>query len=159
MKEGMTMNMQARPHLPPMSGEQRSLLRRAVATHPGWKGYREARSLSMDKLTNGALWDAAFDLGIDAVTVINGPIQHKPRPFSQAICLKLFERLMKVRPNLTNKEARLCTDIFQTIREKQEGQATVKQFELIDRIVTHAEANASVEPYKPTEPVPSVPAI
>jgi hypothetical protein len=138
------MNMQARPPLMPMSGEQRSKLRRTIVEAYGWKAYRETNSLSMDKITTQQLWDAAYALGIDAVAIISPESMemnaqeehHKPRPFS-----KLQVEVLKNRFNialLSAKEIRLCEAIFATI-EKQDGRATVKQFETIDRIVTKAE--------------------
>jgi hypothetical protein len=138
------MNMQARPPLMPMSGEQRSKLRRAVVQSPLWKAYRDINSLSMDKITTQELWDAAYAIGLDAVSIISPESMamnaqeehHKPRPFN-----KLQVEVLRSRFNialLSTKEIRLCEAIFATI-EKQDGRATVKQFETIDRIVTKAE--------------------
>jgi hypothetical protein len=134
------MNDYVKPPLPPMSGDQRSLLRRAVATHPSWKSYRERNDLSMDKMNNLVLWDAAHALGIDAVTVIQGQREQKPRPFDSVACNKLADRFWAVRyDGMSEKEQTLCVDILATIFGKQHGHATVKQFELVDRIVSKAE--------------------
>jgi hypothetical protein len=40
---------------------------------------------------------------------------------------------------MSEKEQTLCIDILKTIFTKQDGRATMKQFELVDRIVTKAE--------------------
>jgi hypothetical protein len=135
------MNATVKPPLPPMSGDQRSLLRRAVATNPGWKEYREQMNVSMDKMNNEMLWQAAHHLGIDAMTVINGQREHKPRPFDRESCDKLRNRFWAVPDDerMSEKEQTLCIDILKTILTKQDGRATVKQFELVDRIVTKAE--------------------
>jgi hypothetical protein len=134
------MNDHVKPPLPPMSGDQRSLLRRAVATSPGWKSYRERNALSMDKMSNETLWNAAHELGIDAVTVINGEREHKPRPFDREACQKLRDRFWAVPVGaISAKEETLCTNVLRTIFDKQDGRATVKQYELVDRIVTKAE--------------------
>src|SRR4051812_22132997 len=128
------MNMQARPPLMPMSGEQRSALRRAVVQSPHWKGYRDMHDLSMDKITTQQLWDAAYNLGIDAVAIISPDMamntqeeHHKPRPFDAESVGRLRARRMAV--NLFGKDESLCNAIFKTIQEKQDGRATVKQFE------------------------------
>jgi hypothetical protein len=134
------MNATVKPPLPPMSGDQRSLLRRAVATNPGWKEYREQMNVSMDKMNNEMLWHAAHHLGIDAVTVINGQREHKPRPFDRESCDKLRDRYYAAPVcAMSEKEQTLCIDILKTIFTKQDGRATMKQFELVDRIVTKAE--------------------
>jgi cobaltochelatase CobS len=142
------MNMQVRPPLMPMSGEQRSALRRAVVQSPEWKVYRDDNDLSMDKITTQELWDAAYALGLDAVTIISPEgmavnaqeEHHKPRPFDAESVEKLRERYRALSTNqISDKDAVLCNAIFITIRQKQDGRATVKQFETIDRIVTRAE--------------------
>jgi hypothetical protein len=141
------MNMQARPPLMPMSGEQRSALRRAVVQSPDWKGYRDMHDLSMDKITTQELWDAAYDLGLDAVTIIspdgmamNAQGEHyKPRPYNKDQVDTLGLRFMDIRKTMAVKEQNLCADIFRTIQEKQDGRATVKQYDTIDRIITRAE--------------------
>jgi hypothetical protein len=139
------MNMQARPPLMPMSGEQRSALRRAVVQSSEWKHYRDTRCLNMDKITTQELWDAAYDLGLDAVSIISPEgmavnsqeEHHKPRPFDAESVDNLRKRRMAV--NLFGKDESLCAGIFATIQLKQEGRATVKQFETLDRIITRAE--------------------
>jgi hypothetical protein len=142
------MNMQARPPLMPMSGEQRSALRRAVVQCSDWKHYRDTRCLSMDKITTQELWDAAYDLGLDAVSIISPEAMamnaqddhHKPRPFDSESVGTLRERYCFLRTNqLSDKDATFCNAIFKTIQEKQDGRATVKQFETLDRIITRAE--------------------
>jgi hypothetical protein len=141
------MNMQARPPLMPMSGEQRSALRRAVVQSSEWKHYRDTRCLSMDKITTQELWDAAYNLGLDAVSVISPDgmamnaqeEHHKPRPFDAFRVNELRNRFEGAHKGLNSKEFNLCGDIFSTITNKQDGRATVKQYETIDRIVTRAE--------------------
>jgi hypothetical protein len=139
------MNMQARPPLMPMSGEQRSALRRAVVQSWEWKHYRDTRCLSMDKITTQELWDAAYDLGLDAVSIISPEgmamnaqeEHHRPRPFDAASVGHLRARYLQT-PVLSHKDTNLCTAIFATILNKQNGRATVKQFETINRIITQA---------------------
>jgi hypothetical protein len=114
---------------------------------PYWKGYRDMHDLSMDKITTQELWDAAYTLGLDAVTIISPDgmamnaqeEHHKPRPFDAQSVGNLRERYLDLPAALSQKDAGLCEAIFKTIRDKQDGRATVKQFETIDRIVTKAE--------------------
>jgi hypothetical protein len=138
---------------PSMNAEQRSRLRRAVGTHVGWKLYRENHGVpSMDKITTQELWQAAVALSIDPYAAMNDENmnrEHKPRPFDREACNKLSNRFWKARyDSMPEKEQTLCVDILATIFDKQEGRATVRQYELVDRIVTRAEeaANASQKP-------------
>jgi hypothetical protein len=143
---------------PSMNAEQRSRLRRAVGTHVGWKLYRENHGVpSMDKITTQELWSAALGLGIDPYAAMNNENmsrEHKPRPFDKQTVNYLYGRFASIRAALPVKEMQLCSDIFVTIFNKQDYQATVRQYELVDRIVTKAEeaANAS---QKPTGTLPS----
>jgi hypothetical protein len=128
----------------PMSAEQRSLLRRAVCEHHGWKAYRGNHGFSMDQLNNQKLWTAAIDLGLNPVTIINSQSEHhKPRPFDKEAVDKLERRLTACYLNMAAKEHVLCFAILDTIRDKQGGRATVKQFAKLDQIITKAEAESS----------------
>jgi hypothetical protein len=132
------------PFVPPMNAEQRSRLRRAVGTNPGWKLYRENHGApSMDKITTQQLWEAALGLGLnpyDAMNDENMNREHKPRPFDREACQKLCDRFWNV--VMSEKEQTLCIDIINTIFDKQDGRATIRQYELVDRIVTKAEEAA-----------------
>lgn len=128
--------------VPPMSAEVRSVLRKAVAGNPGWTGYRLTRldGLTMDKLSNQQLWDAAIGLGLDPNAIIAAPVPHKPRPFNEESVLKLWRRFNSVMTYFSHKNQQLCGDIFRTIQEKQEDRATVRQYELLDKLISAAEA-------------------
>jgi hypothetical protein len=154
------MNVHATPftptNAPPMNAEQRSRLRRAVGTHVGWKLYRENHSVpSMDKITTQQLWEAALGLGINPNAAMNDENmnrEHKPRPFDREACQKLRDRFW-IAPSgapsgMSAKDETLCINILNTIFQKQDGRATIRQYELVDRIVTKAEhaANASHKP-------------
>src|SRR3954447_6932995 len=131
--------------VPPMSAEVRSVLRKAVAGNPGWTGYRLTRldGLTMDKLSNQQLWDAAMGLGLDPNAIIAAPIPHKPRPFDRESVNKLWQRFNSAMTHMSHKETQLCGDIFRTIQEKQDGCATVRQYELLDKLISAAEAVAA----------------
>jgi hypothetical protein len=157
------MNVHVTPFIqtnaPSMNAEQRSRLRRAVGTHVGWKLYRENHGVpSMDKITTQELWQAAVALSIDPYAAMNDENmnrEHKPRPFDRDACRKLHDRFWATKNEyMPEKEQTLCLDIFRTIFTKQDDRATVRQYELVDRIVTKAE-EAAGSPQKPTGTLPS----
>jgi hypothetical protein len=161
------------PFVPPMNAEQRSRLRRAVGTNPGWKLYRENHGVpSMDKITTQQLWEAALGLGLnpyDAMNDENMNREHKPRPFDADTVWRLRVRFDTARSHMAHKEALLCSDIFDTIALKQDGRATIRQYDIVDRIVTNTEAAAAQASHKPAgtfpgngaaiEPQPAPPAV
>lgn len=150
-----------------LGAEGRIALRKAVAAHDGWSDYRAARHLpDTGNLAAPDLIDAALALGIDIAAVTgrtptagtNEP--HKPRVHGPDVIRALADRLEPVAGYLSARSIKLCREILETIRTKQDGRATVKQFDCILRAVEKGEAKMNQLlgiATAPTAPAPVAP--
>ncbi len=145
-----------------LSAEQRAKLRKAISSHDGWNDYRRAHGLTMDAMSTEQLFAAADSLGIDvaivaAVEAYNGP---KPRPYGKEQVTDLFNRFAGCCNHMSQRDAELCNDVFNTILNRQNSEATEGQWDCILTRVVRAELAKEADQQPPRdEPKPATPFI
>lgn len=124
-----------------LSAEQRAKLRKAISSHDGWNDYRRQHGLTMDAMSTEQLFSAADALGVDVAIVAaaeahSGP---KPRPYGKEQVTELFNRYAACSLHMTERDRKLCDDVFNTVLNKQNSEATEGQWDCILTRVVRAE--------------------
>lgn len=145
-----------------LSAEQRAKLRKAISGHDGWNDYRRAHGLTMDAMSTEQLFSAADALGVDvaivdAVEPHNGP---KPRPYGKEQVAELFTRYVGCSLHMSDRDRKLCDDVFETVLNRQNSEATDGQWDCILTRVVRAELAKEADQQPPRdEPKPATPFI
>ena len=129
-----------------LSAQHRVLLRKALTSHPRWEDYKKATGNGIATMGKDDLLAAAKALDIDVKTLTSTETESnamKERTRSADTVAKLEDRFNVIYNQLTAKEVMLCRDIFTTIKTKQDGAATDRQFTTISNIVARAESGNS----------------
>jgi len=151
---------------PKLSAEARGALRKAITGHEGWSGYRALHGVSIDQLTNEGLHAAASSLSIDVAAIVDqadaSDDNHKPRPHGRDEVNALADRLSQLNKQgfISDKDGAFSHAILKTIREKQDGAATVKQFRVLEKIAVRSgsksdKAGSASEAPTTTAPAPT----
>lgn len=140
-----------------LSAEQRAKLRKAISSHDGWNDYRRAHGLTMDAMSAEQLFAAADSLGIDvaivaAVEAHNGP---KPRPYGKEQVADLFNRYAACSLHMSERDRKLCDDVFSTILDRQNSEATEGQWDRLLTRVVRAEIDRQNPPPANEKPAPT----
>jgi cobaltochelatase CobS len=118
--------------------KQKSAFRAAITSHYSWTGYRQRTGSQSSDLTIGTMLDIAGEFGInpaDFGTVkgaLNMAFNHQETGY-------LRERFNVLAHKLSNKQCKLCLDIFTTSDTKQNGAMTSRQYTTISSICRDAE--------------------
>lgn len=145
-----------------LSADNRSALRKAIVAHSGWANYKKARGdMSISAYSKDEIISAANALGIDIEALIKsasteGDDTMKDRNISEDMVTKLEVRFNINDHHMQENEANLCRNIFKTIRTKQEGRATQRQYDTINAIVTRAENGTGQAKEESAKPVPVI---
>jgi cobaltochelatase CobS len=129
---------------PKLSADARSALRKAITGHEGWSGYRALHGVSIDQLTTEGLFAAASSLSIDVAAIVDqadaSDDAHKPRPHGRDEVNALADRLSQLNKQgfISDKDGAFSHAILKTIRDKQDGAATVKQFRVLEKIAVRS---------------------
>jgi cobaltochelatase CobS len=120
------------------TAEQKSAFRAAITSHYKWTGYRQRTGSQSSDLTIGTMLAIAGEFGINpadygtAKGILAMAFNHQETGY-------LRERFNAVAHKLSNKQCKLCLDIFATSDTKQNGAMTSRQYTTIASICRDAE--------------------
>lgn len=127
-----------------LSAENRSTLRKAIVAHSGWESYKKARGdVSISAYSKDELIGAANALGIDIQAIIDSRATDATSTESESTMKErtevipdyVWERLDNVKDQLSEAKRKLCFDIKQTVKDKQNNLATKRQHETVTSII------------------------
>ena len=121
------------------SADQKSAFRAAITSHYAWTGYRQRTGSQSSDLTIGTMLAIASEFGInpaDYGTAKGAPLAMS---YNHTETGYLRERFNVVAHKLSNKQCKLCLDIFATSDTKQSGKMTARQYTTIASICRDAE--------------------
>lgn len=144
-----------------LSAEQRAKLRKAISSHDGWNDYRRAHGLTMDAMSTEQLFAAADSLGINVAIIAaaeahNGP---KPRTHGANEVSYMMTRYAGCSLHMPERDRKLCDDVFSTILDRQNSEATEGQWDCILTRVARAELAKEAGQQEPPRDEPKPAAI
>lgn len=124
-----------------LSAEQRAKLRKAISSHDGWNDYRRAHGLTMDAMSTEQLFAAADSLGIDVaiVAAVEAHSGLNPRLYGEPQVTDLLNRYAACSLHMPERDRKLCADVFETVLNRQNSEATQGQWGCILTRVVRAE--------------------